>query len=113
MKDKNYFRYGNSEPKENFLDCFQVLLEELYRTQKKMGKADKEKKGFVDGFMSAGIEMGLADMGELQVIIDHAHMEVFGKTVEERKALIRSAQLSEDVLDIPTFYRFGKKIDVE
>ena len=52
-------------------------------------------------------------MEELQTLIGQVHLEVFGKTLEERKALIKSAQLSEDVLDIPTFYRQKKDLKIE
>jgi len=111
MEKNSYFRYCLSCEKEKFLDDFQSLLEDLYLIQKKNGISNKEKKGFIDGFMHAGILVGLVDMEELQAIIDRAHMDVFGKTLDERKALIRSAQLSEDVLDIPTFHRLGKDIE--
>ena len=111
MAKNNYFRYSLQGEKEKFLDNCYFLLHDLYSVQKKIGTSNKEKKGFIDGFMHAGIQIGLVDMEELQKLIDQAHMDVFGKTLEERKTLIRSAQLSEDVLDIPTFYRLGKKIE--
>jgi len=63
--------------------------------------------------MHAGILIGLVDIEELQKLIDQVHLDVFGKTLEERKALIKSAQLSEDVLDIPTFHRLGKNFESE
>ena len=91
---------------------FNFLLEDLYNVQKR-GTASKEKKGFIDGFMHAATLIGLVDMEELQEIIDKAHMDAFGKTLEERKVLIKSAHLPEDVLDIPTFRRFGKNIESE
>ena len=113
MENNNYFRYHISGEKEKFLDNFHALIEQLYIAQKSKGGANKEKKGFIDGYMHAGILIGLVEMEELQEVIDTAHMDAFGKTLEERKALIRSAQLSEDVLDIPTFHRLGKNIESE
>ena len=113
MGEESYFRYAIRKDKEKFLDDFQVILEDLYKVQRKKGSQNKEKKGFVDGFMHAGILIGLVDIEELQKQIDQVHMEIFGKTLEERKALIKSAQLSEDVLDIPTFHRLGKNINAE
>ena len=113
MRGESYFTHAIRKDKEKFLNDFQVILEDLYKTQIKEGSRDKEKKGFVDGFMHAGILIGLVDVEELQKYIDQVHLDVFGKTPEERKALIRSAQLSEDVLDIPTFHRLGKNFESE
>ena len=113
MGEESYFRYAITKDKEKFLDDFQVILEDLYKVQRKRCSQNKEKKGFVDGFMHAGIMIGLVEMEELQTHIDQVHLEVFGKTLEERKALIKSAQLSEDVLDIPTFHRLGKNINAK
>ena len=113
MGEESYFRYAIRKDKEKFLDDFQVILEDLYKVQRKRGSQNKEKKGFVDGFMHAGILIGLVDIEELQKHIDQIHLDVFGKTLEERKALIKSAQLSEDVLDIPTFHRLGKNFEAE
>ena len=113
MGEESYFRYAITKDKEKFLDDFQVILEDLYKVQRKRGSQNKEKKGFVDGFMHAGILIGLVDIEELQKLIDQVHLDVFGKTLEERKALIKSAQLSEDVLDIPTFHRLGKNFESE
>ena len=111
--EESYFRYAIRKDKEKFLDDFKVILEDLYKVQRKKGSPNKEKKGFVDGFMHAGILIGLVDIEELQKQIDQVHLDVFGKTLEERKALIKSAQLSEDVLDIPTFHRLGKNFEAE
>ena len=113
MGEESYFRYAITKDKEKFLDDFKVILEDLYKVQRKKGSRNKEKKGFVDGFMHAGILIGLVDIEELQRQIDQVHLDVFGKTLEERKALIKSAQLSEDVLDIPTFHRLGKNFESE
>ena len=113
MGEESYFRFAINKDKQKFLDYFKVILEDLYKVQRKKGNKNKEKKGFVDGFMHAGILIGLVDIEELQKKIDQVHLDVFGKTLEERKALIKSAQLSEDVLDIPTFHRLGKNFESE
>ena len=113
MGEKSYFRYAITKDREKFLDDFKVILADLYKIQRKKGGQNKEKKGFVDGFMHAGILIGLVETEELQKHIDQVHLDVFGKTLEERKALIKSAQLSEDVLDIPTFHRLGKNFEAE
>ena len=113
MGEESYFRYAIRQDKEQFLDYLKVILEDLYKVQRKKGSQSKEKKGFIDGFMHAGILIGLVEMEELQTLIDQVHLDVFGKTLDERKALIKSAQLSEDVLDIPTFHRLGKNFESE
>ena len=113
MGEESYFRYAIRQDKEKFLDYFKDILEDLYKIQRKKGSQNKDKKTFIDGFMHAGILIGLVEMEELQEYIDQVHLDVFGKTLDERKALIKSAQLSEDVLDIPTFHRLGKNFESE
>jgi hypothetical protein len=46
------------------------------------------------------------------LMISKLFLKTFIKS-KERKALIKSAQLSEDVLDIPTFHRLGKNFESE
>ncbi len=113
MVDKSLFRLALREDKEKFADYFKIILTDLYKSPRKKGGTNKEKKGFVDGFMHAGIIIGLVEMEELETLIGQVHLKVFGKTLEERKALIKSAQLSKNVLDIPTFYRQKKDLKIE
>jgi hypothetical protein len=45
MVEESYFRYAIRKDKEKFLDDFQVILEDLYKVQRKKGSQNKEKTG--------------------------------------------------------------------
>lgn len=116
MPNDSYFRYKaedlSYQAKKKFLADFQALAEELYLKLKK-GKLGKEQKGFIDGYMAAGIQMRVVSSDDLQEALDKAHREIFGKSYEERQAILKSLKLPEEELDIPTFERLGKIVDKE
>jgi len=59
--------------------------------------------------MHAGVVMGFVSNAELSNFMDEIHMQVFGKTIQQRK-LERAAQWDDEVIDYsgydqPTFER--------
>jgi len=63
----------------------------------------------VDGFIAAGILIGLISKPELQTIIDTEHMSAFGMTRDERREKLKfqskGAAIDWDIYDIPTIHR--------
>ena len=63
----------------------------------------------MDGFIAAGILIGLISKPELQTIIDTEHMSAFGMTRDERREKLKfqskGAAIDWDIYDIPTIHR--------
>ena len=69
----------------------------------------KKLESKVDGFIAAGILIGLISKPELQTIIDTEHMSAFGMTRDERREKLKfqskGVAIDWDIYDIPTIHR--------
>jgi hypothetical protein len=56
----------------------------------------------LEGFMQAGVFIGLVSNGEFNHLIEHIHLDVFGQTVAERKEALQG-QWQEEAIDYNSY----------
>ena len=92
--------------KQKYHSSFQEIMERFYSVLKEIGDVPSSWEGFVDGYIQAGLLLGITSVDELDKIIQKSNYKVFGITVEERrKKYKKKRKVDEDDLDIPTFIR--------
>ena len=72
--------------KRSFLNATRELIVALYAIKDSESPEYKTKGSEFDGFMKAGITLGIVTRSELKKIIDEEHWSKFGMTIKERKA---------------------------
>ncbi|WP_016956017.1 hypothetical protein [Catenovulum agarivorans] len=88
--------------------CFSQLIE-LFK-QSKLNKSSQRDKGRVEGFIFAGRSLGLITEQQAQELMQKAHIQVFGQTIEEKQAADKKRQLAIEnddfsYFDVPTIER--------
>lgn len=61
-------------------------------------KASVQEKSRLEGFMRAGVVLGVTTNPELQQLLEDVHYRVFGESIEERKVR-HNKQFPEDMID--------------
>lgn len=95
--------------KQDFLtSCYQQLLV-IFEKAKSHQKDDKQKHR-TEGYIQAGKVMGLISNDEVKNIMDKAHFDVFGESIESRKSKKTSlkeaiARGDDDFINIPAYER--------
>ena len=83
-------------------------MERYYSVLKDVGAVPTNWEGYVDGFMEAGLLLGVTSAEELEETIQKSNHKIFGMTVEERRKKYKTKmKVDENDLDIPTFIREG------
>ena len=84
-------------------------LTEFYGTKDIKSKPYERLKNRLDGFIQAGLLVGLLTKVELQKLIDLEHMNAFGMTRKQRQAESQidtsDTKVNWDVYDTPTIHR--------
>jgi hypothetical protein len=95
--------------KQTFIDSCYTQLISIFKEVKDYKKDDK-KKHRLEGYLHAGKALGVISNEEALTLMENAHFEVFGETIESRKS--RKANLREAVargddgyIDIPAYER--------
>ncbi|WP_323845566.1 hypothetical protein [Microbulbifer magnicolonia] len=83
--------------REAYIDEVKRRLTLMFRASRDGYKAPATERHRLEGFMQAGIFLGLARKSELAQIMNEIHVEIFGKTIEERKSESAALWISEDV----------------
>ena len=101
--------FDNQTQKSKYIVGIKELLQLFYGT-KDLNSAYRTKlESKIDGFIAAGILIGLISKPELQTIIDTEHMSAFGMTRNERREKLKfqskGAAIDWDIYDIPTIHR--------
>ena len=101
--------FDNQTQKSKFIAGIKELLQLFYGT-KDLNSAYRTKlESKIDGFIAAGILIGLISKPELQTIIDTEHMSAFGMTRNERREKLKfqskGVAIDWDIYDIPTIHR--------
>ncbi len=97
--------------KQNFFDfCFRQLVELFKESQQNL--QNDPKKHHIEGLLHAGVLMNAFTSGQARLMMEQAHVEVFGETIEERqqnKTALKQAIAdgNDDFIDIPAFIRKG------
>ncbi len=84
--------------RQKFLTEVETKLTELFSASKRSQKLPAFVKHRCEGFMHAGIFMGLVTNDELQSLMERIHLDVFGKTIEQAK-LDKAHLWQEEVTD--------------
>ena len=98
--------------RENYIKEVEQRLNRIFSASKEGYKASPEERHRLEGFMHAGVFMGLATNAELAKIMDEIHVRIFGKTIQQRKTELAS-NWQEETIDYgqyeqPTFERKKK-----
>jgi hypothetical protein len=72
--------------KLKFLKAVRELIANLYAIKDSESSSYKTKGSEFDGFVKAGMTLGIATKDEIQKVIDDEHWSIFQMTREERKA---------------------------
>lgn len=101
-----------------FMAGFEKRLMSIYRQSLEGLTPSKQERLQFEGYMDAGIEMGVVDKVGLQSFIDEKHSEVFGQTIRERgeerkrkEGLNRESSTYESY-EVPAWIRRGVNIDL-
>jgi len=97
--------------KQEYLDCCQQQLVKIFNLAKNHIKDDKQKYR-AEGFIHAGKSLGIISHDEAINVMEKAHFEVFGESIDSRKN--RKASLKEAVargdenfINIPAYERLN------
>ncbi len=98
--------------KGRYFETLERLLKEHYNEIITKRRVSEHRQHYIDGYMMAARALGDVSYDELQEVIEKIHLEVFGRTIEERR---RSEldELSQDdaSLAIPAYVRQGIELD--
>ena len=101
--------FNNQTQKFKYIAGIKELLQLFYGTKDLNSAYRKKLESKIDGFIAAGILIGLISKPELQTIIDTEHMSAFGMTRNERREKLKfqskGAAIDWDIYDIPTIHR--------
>jgi hypothetical protein len=101
--------FDNQSQKLKYIAGIKELLQLFYGTKDLNSPYRRKLESKVDGFIAAGILIGLISKRELQNIIDEEHMTAFDMTRIERREKLKfqskGAEVDWDIYDIPTIQR--------
>ena len=101
--------FNNQTQKSKYIAGIKELLQLFYGTKDLNSAYRKKLESKIDGFIAAGILIGLISKPELQTIIDTEHMSAFGMTRNERREKLKfqskGVPIDWDIYDIPTIHR--------
>lgn len=84
-------------------------LRRMFRASRDGHKAAPAERHRLEGFMQAGTFVGLAASDELKSLMNQVHIDVFGKTIQDRKSELSTPQVPENIdysqYEQPTYER--------
>ena len=100
--------------KDRYLNNLKILLREKYTYLKSKEETPSDLKQYLEGYLTAARTLDAVSYVEIKAVIDEAHYEIFGKSIEERRLAELYASVPQgdpDDLDIPTWIRRGVRLD--
>ncbi|RLA54490.1 MAG: hypothetical protein DRR42_01535 [Gammaproteobacteria bacterium] len=95
--------------REEYLHELESRLIRMFRASRDGHKAAPEERHRLEGFMQAGSFLGLAAGDELKSLMNQVHVDVFGKTIQDRQAEQSTIQIPEAIdyskYEHPTYER--------
>ena len=95
--------------REKYLSEVEKRLNRIFNASKEGYKASPVERHRLEGFMAAGVFMGLVTNAELAKVMDGIHVRLFGKTIQQRKEKMPGSWQEEGIdysfYDQPTFVR--------
>jgi len=99
--------------KEKFINEVKSRIKKIFDSSKEGYRVLSVEKHRVEGFMQAGVFLGIISNNELYDVMQEVHMSVFDMSIEERQK-INEIKWNDDQIDyggyeIPSFLREDKK----
>jgi len=95
--------------RENYLNEVEKRLNRIFTASKEGYKVSPVERHRLEGFMAAGVFMGLVTNAELAKVMNDIHVRLFGKTIQQRKSELPGSWQEEGIdysfYDQPTFVR--------
>jgi hypothetical protein len=95
--------------REEYLHELESRLIRMFRASRDGHKAAPEERHRLEGFMQAGSFLGFATGDELKSLMNRVHVDVFGKTIQDRQAEQSTVQVPEAIdyskYEQPTYER--------
>ena len=95
--------------REEYLQELECRLMRMFKASRDGHKAAPEERHRLEGFMQAGAFLGLATSDELKSLMNQVHVDVFGKTIQERQSEQSTIQIPESLdyskYEQPTYER--------
>ena len=82
---------------EDYLHEVENRLVRMFRASRDGHKAAPEERHRLEGFMQAGAFLGLAASDELKSLMNQVHVDVFGKTIQERQSEQSTPKVPENI----------------
>jgi len=83
--------------KGKYLQEVENRLVRMFKASKDGHKASSIERHRLEGFMQAGAFLGLAPSEELKFLMNRVHVDVFGKTIQERESEQSTPQIPESI----------------
>ncbi len=95
--------------KDKYINEVEKRLSQLFLASKEGYKASPVERHRLEGFMRAGVFMGIVSNDEMSGLMNSCHQAIFGKSIEQRKAEL-SSHWQEEFIDYsqyeqPTYER--------
>lgn len=84
--------------KVDFISEVEKRLNRIFTASKEGYKSSPEQRHRLEGFMHAGVFMGIVSNAELVKSMDEIHVRILGKTIQQRKTELAS-NWQEEVID--------------
>ncbi|MRI31582.1 hypothetical protein EOPP23_01065 [Endozoicomonas sp. OPT23] len=95
--------------KDVYIREIEKRLRLMFRSSKEGSKTSDIERHRLEGFMSAAVFIGYANNKELSKLMNDIHIEVFGKSIEakkaEQKAIWKNSAIDYSQYEIPTVER--------
>ena len=83
--------------KEDYLREVENRLTRMFRASRDGHKAAPADRHRFEGFMQAGTFLGLAGGDELKSLMNRVHVDIFGKTIQDRESEQSAPQVPESI----------------
>lgn len=98
---------------EHYFDSLKKKLRGIFLMIKNGHETPAAEKKYVEGFMHAAIDLGIATRSELDALMESVNQEVFGMSIDERRKAYRGRTLSSNTaFDTPTWQRKGIQLSL-
>lgn len=94
---------------KDFISEVERRLNRIFSASKEGYQSSPTERHRLEGFMNAGVFMGLATNAGLAKLMGEIHVRIFGKTIQQRKVELASSWHEESIdygqYEQPTFER--------
>ena len=98
-----------SDQNQTFLNEVEKRLTRLFKASREGYKSLDSERHRLEGFINAGVFLGLTTNAEIRQLMERTHQSVFKQSIEERRNQQSTSWSAEsinyDYYDIPTFER--------